>query len=148
QSEMSYYLSLLNQQLPIESQFVSRLVDNLNAEIVLGNVRNRDEGVEWLGYTYLFVRMLRSPGLYQAGPEYEDDSALEQKRVGLIHSAATVLRKSGLVKYDEKTGKLQSTELGRLASHYYITHGSMDTYNNLILPGITTIELFRVFALS
>ncbi|TDZ73205.1 Pre-mRNA-splicing factor brr2 [Colletotrichum trifolii] len=148
QNEIQYYLSLLNQQLPIESQFVSRLVDNLNAEVVLGNVRSRDEGVEWLGYTYLFVRMLRSPGLYQVGAEYEDDEALEQKRVDLIHSAAAVLRKSNMVKYDEKTGKLQSTELGRIASHYYITHGSMDTYNNLIQPSITTIELFRVFALS
>ncbi|KAK0383145.1 hypothetical protein NLU13_9058 [Sarocladium strictum] len=148
QSEIQYYLSLLNQQLPIESQFVSKLVDNLNAEIVLGNVRTRDEGVEWLGYTYLFVRMLRSPGLYQVGAEYEDDEALEQKRVDLIHSAAMVLRKSNLIKYDEKTGRLQSTELGRIASHYYITHGSMETYNNLIQPQITTIELVRVFSLS
>jgi pre-mRNA-splicing helicase BRR2 len=52
-SELQYYLSLLNQQLPIESQFVSRLADNLNAEIVSGTVRNRDEAVQWLGYTYL-----------------------------------------------------------------------------------------------
>lgn len=148
QNEMQYYLSLLNQQLPIESQFASRLVDNLNAEIVLGNVRSRDEGVEWLGYTYLFVRMLRSPGLYSVGADYEDDDALEQKRVDLIHSAAAVLKKAGLVTYDEKTGKLKGTELGRIASHYYITHGSMDTYNKLIQPSITTIELFRVFALS
>ncbi|KAJ9142130.1 Pre-mRNA-splicing factor brr2 [Pleurostoma richardsiae] len=148
QGEMQYYLSLLNQQLPIESQMVSRLVDNLNAEIVLGNVRSRDEGVEWLGYTYLFVRMLRSPGLYSVGAEYEEDEALEQKRVDLIHSAATVLRKCNLIKYDDKTGKMQGTELGRIASHYYITHGSMETYNNLIQPSITTIELFRVFALS
>jgi pre-mRNA-splicing helicase BRR2 len=125
QTEMQYYLSLLNQQLPIESQFVSKLVDNLNAEIVLGNVRSRDEGVEWLGYTYLFVRMLRSPGLYSVGAEYEEDDALEQKRVDLIHSAAVVLEKSNLVKYDKKTGKLQATELGRIASHYYITHSSM-----------------------
>jgi pre-mRNA-splicing helicase BRR2 len=51
--ELQYYTSLMNQQLPIESQFVSRMVDNLNAEIVLGTVRNRDEGVQWLGYTYL-----------------------------------------------------------------------------------------------
>lgn len=51
-SELQYYLSLLNQQLPIESQFVGKLADNLNAEIVLGNVRNRDEAVQWLGYTY------------------------------------------------------------------------------------------------
>ncbi|EHL03362.1 putative Pre-mRNA-splicing factor brr2 [Glarea lozoyensis 74030] len=148
QSEMQYYLSLLNQQLPIESQFVSKLVDNLNAEVVLGNVRSRDEGVEWLGYTYLFVRMLRSPGLYSVGADYEGDSALEQKRVDLIHSAAVVLEKSNLIKYDKKTGKLQSTELGRIASHYYITHSSMLTYNHHIQPSITPIELFRVFALS
>lgn len=148
QNEMQYYLSLLNQQLPIESQFASRLVDNLNAEIVLGNVRTRDEAVEWLGYTYLFVRMLRSPGLYSVGADYEDDEALEQKRVDLIHSAATVLKKSNLITYEEKSGKLKGTELGRIASHYYITYGSMDTYNKLIQPSITTIELFRVFAQS
>lgn len=52
-AELQYYLSLLNQQLPIESQFVSKLADNLNAEIVLGTVRNREEAVQWLGYTYL-----------------------------------------------------------------------------------------------
>jgi pre-mRNA-splicing helicase BRR2 len=148
QTEMQYYLSLLNQQLPIESQFVSKLADNLNAEIVLGNVRSRDEGVEWLGYTYLFVRMLRSPGLYQVGTDYEGDDNLEQKRVDLIHSAAVVLEKSNLIRYDKKTGKLQATELGRISSHYYITHSSMLTYNHHIQPSITPIELFRVFSLS
>jgi pre-mRNA-splicing helicase BRR2 len=148
QGEIPYYLSLLNQQLPIESQLASKLVDNLNAEVVLGNIRSRDEGVEWLGYTYLFVRMLRSPGLYSVGAEYEDDEALEQKRVDLIHSAAAVLKKSSLIKYDEKTGKMQSTELGRIASHYYITHSSMDTYNKLIQPSMNDVELFRVFAQS
>lgn len=51
--ELQYYLSLLNQQLPIESQFVAKLADNLNAEVVLGTIRNRDEAVQWLGYTYL-----------------------------------------------------------------------------------------------
>jgi pre-mRNA-splicing helicase BRR2 len=148
QSEIQYYLSLLNQQLPIESQLMSKLADNLNAEIVLGNVRNRDEGVEWLGYTYLFVRMLRSPGLYSVGSEYSGDEALEQKRVDLIHSAASVLEKAGLVKYDKRTGKLQATELGRIASHYYITHHSMLTYNHHLQPMINMIELFRIFALS
>lgn len=38
--ELQYYLSLLNQQLPIESQMVGKLADMLNAEIVLGNVQN------------------------------------------------------------------------------------------------------------
>ena len=146
--EMQYYLSLLNQQLPIESQFISKLSDNLNAEVVLGNVRTRDEAVDWLGYTYLYVRMTRSPGLYSVGAEYEDDSILEQKRVDLVHSAATALEKANLIKYDKKSGKLQPTELGRIASHYYITHTSMLTYNHHIQPMISSIELFRIFALS
>lgn len=147
QSEMQYYMSLLNQQLPIESQLMSKLADNLNAEIVLGNIRSRDDGVDWLGYTYLFVRMIRSPGLYQVGDE-DDDESLEHKRVDLIHAAATVLERAQLVKYDKRSGKLQSTELGRIASHYYITHKSMLTYNQNITSSITPIELFRVFALS
>src|SRR5260370_14233990 len=33
-AELQYYLSLMNQQLPIESQFMSKLADNLNSEIV------------------------------------------------------------------------------------------------------------------
>ena len=52
-SELQYYLSLLNQQLLIKSQFVSKLADNLNAEIIPGTARNCDEAVHWLGYTYL-----------------------------------------------------------------------------------------------
>ena len=40
---------------------LANLVDNLNAEIVLGTVQNAREAVNWLGYTYLYVRMLRNP---------------------------------------------------------------------------------------
>ncbi|KAI8977390.1 Sec63 Brl domain-containing protein [Mycotypha africana] len=148
-SELQYYLSLINTQLPIESQFVSRLADNLNAEIVLGTIRNRDEAVQWLGYTYLYVRMLRNPTLYNISlDELDEDPHLEQKRVDLIHSAATLLDKCNLIKYDKKTGRFQVTELGRIASHYYVTHHSMATYNQHLRPMMTEIELFRVFALS
>lgn len=44
-------------------------MDNLNAEIVLGSVQTLREAVNWLGYTYLYVRMLRNPALYGVGAE-------------------------------------------------------------------------------
>ncbi|KIY72493.1 putative RNA helicase [Cylindrobasidium torrendii FP15055 ss-10] len=146
-SELQYYLSLLNQQLPIESQFVSKLSDNLNAEIVLGTIRNRDEAVQWLGYTYLYVRMLKSPALYGVGADYDDDGLI-QKRADIIHSAAVLLEKCQLLKYERSTGRFQSTELGRIASHYYVTHNSMMVYNQHLRPTMSMLELFRVFALS
>ena len=52
---------MLTYQVPIESQFQSLLVDNLNAEIVLGTVTNVKEAIAWLGYTYLNIRMTKNP---------------------------------------------------------------------------------------
>ncbi|OBZ77999.1 putative U5 small nuclear ribonucleoprotein helicase [Grifola frondosa] len=148
-SELQYYLSLMNQQLPIESQFVAKLTDNLNAEIVLGTVRNRDEAVQWIGYTYLYVRMLKDPALYSVGVDYlEDDPTLVQKRADIVHTAAVLLEKCHLIKYERSSGRFQSTELGRIASHYYVTYNSMATYNQHLRPTMSTLELFRVFALS
>ncbi len=148
-SELQYYLSLLNQQLPVESQMISKLADMLNAELVLGTVRNVRDAVGWLGYTYLFVRMMKNPSLYGVDPSaVRDDPKLEQRRASLIHSAAVLLEKSSLLKYDRKTGIMQSTELGRIAAHYYCTHETMQTFMQLMKPSLTEIELFRIFSLS
>lgn len=38
--------------------------------------------------------------------------------------------------------------MGRIASHFYITHNSIQTYNQLLKPTLSEIELFRVFSLS
>ena len=146
-SELQYYLSLLNQQLPVESQMISRLADTINAEVVLGNIQNIKDAVNWLGYTYLYIRALRQPSLYGVD-SLQSDPLLQQRRVDLAHAAATVLAKNNLIKYDRKTGQIQITDLGRIASHYYCTYESMATYNQLLKPTLSEIELFRVFSLS
>ena len=91
-SELQYYLSLMNQQLPIESQFVSKLADQLNAEIVLGTVQNAREACNWIGYTYLYVRMLRNPSLYGIAPDVlTRDITLEERRADLVRISYTLL---------------------------------------------------------
>ena len=148
-SELQYYLSLLNQQLPIESQLIQKLPDMLNAEVVLGNIQNVKEATTWLGYTYLYVRMLRNPTLYGVSYDaYNEDPLLEKHRTDLVFTAANIIDKSNLIKFDRRTGQLQVTELGRIASHYYCTHETMMTYNQLLKPTLSEIELFRVFSLS
>lgn len=51
----------------LSNSFVGGLVDALNAEIALGTVTNVSEGVSWIGYTYLLVRMQRNPMFYGEG---------------------------------------------------------------------------------
>lgn len=93
--------------------------------------------------------MLKTPSLYSVGPDYlDDDPLLIQKRADIAHSAAALLEKCNLIKYDRQSGKFTSTELGRIASHFYVTYNSMATYNQHLRPTMSTLELIRVFALS
>ena len=91
-SELRFYLSLMNQQLPIESQFISKLADQLNAEIVLGTIQNAREACSWLGYTYLYIRMLRNPTLYGLPADIlESDKTLDEMRADLVSNLCTTV---------------------------------------------------------
>lgn len=66
------------------------------------------DAVNWLGYTYLYVRMLRNPTLYAVSHDDRSiDPLLERRRMDLVHTAATVLEKNNLVKYDKRSGNFQ-----------------------------------------
>eukprot|EP01039_Chlorochromonas_danica_P004415 gene4415-4836_t len=148
-SELQYYLSLMNQQLPIESHLVSRLPDILNAEIVLGTVSSLDEAVEWLGYSYFFVRMLRRPLMYGCSEDdIANDPTFIRARSNFAHAALVSLDKTGLAKYDRRTGAVASSYLGKIASYYYITAESLALYNENLRSSMNEVEVFRLFSLS
>lgn len=132
-NKLSNYLSLLTNQFPIESNFIECLADNLNAEITLGTISNIEEAIEWLSYTYLFVRMRLNPQVY--GMTYEDvmmDPTLELKRRELIMCAAQSLDKAKMIRYNKRTGDLHVTDLGRTASHFYIKYATVEIFNECV----------------
>ncbi|QLL34924.1 hypothetical protein HG536_0H02990 [Torulaspora globosa] len=147
QTDVQYFLAILNQQLPIESQFVSMAVDALNAEVVSGSIRSRKDAVNWLSYTYLYVRALVSPQLYNVTDSEGDDSLL-RFRDSLAHSAFSVLQDEKLISYNAEEGTVQSTELGRIASYFYVKHKSMQTYNRGLNERSSQMDLFRLIAMS
>ena len=46
-----------------------------------------------------------------------------------------------MARFDEKSGNLYVTELGRVASHFYIKHSSVVTYNELLKPHMSEAEV-------
>lgn len=148
-SDVLYYLSLLNNQLPIESQVVSRIVDMLNAEVANGSISSIIEGSHWLSFTYLFVRMLKNPILYGIPvEEREADSTLERRRAELIHSAAMELHNSGLIRYNKKSGELIGTDVGKVSADFYVSHQSMALYIERMKECNSDIDLLRIFSSS
>lgn len=153
QDQLPHYLRLLTTGIPMESALIKALPDHLNAEIVSGTVSNLDEACEWLSYTYLFVRMKKNPLAY--GLKLEDvqqDPLLVNKRKQLLMDAAEKLASCRMIKIlREKPrgmnhplasgggdsafeGKIAFavTSMGRVASHFYIQHTSIETFNDLL----------------
>ncbi|XP_020291198.1 activating signal cointegrator 1 complex subunit 3 isoform X2 [Pseudomyrmex gracilis] len=144
--KLSHYLSLLTNQIPIESSFITYLADNLNAEIVLGTISNVAEAIEWLSYTYLFVRMKKNFHAY--GLIYQtlvEDPNLEKTRKDLIDNAAKALDKARMIRY-MPTGDLSATDLGRIASHYYLKYDTVEIFNELIQSVMTEAQIMTVIS--
>ncbi|KAK1407351.1 hypothetical protein QVD17_38965 [Tagetes erecta] len=147
--KLAYYLRLLTSQLPIESQFISSLKDNLNAEVTLGTVTNVKEACAWLGYTYLFIRMKMNPLAYGIGwDEVIADPSLGLKQRSLVTDAARALDKAKMMRFDEKSGNFYCTELGRIASHFYIHYSSVETYNEMLRRHMSDSEIIDMVAHS
>lgn len=128
--QVSHYLRLIAHALPIESKFQSRLADHLNAEIHAGTVTSIAEGVRWLEYTYLWQRIRINPLSYGLTiGDVRRDPELRTIRSEFIASSAAALNEACMVRFNPDTGALDTTDLGRIASHYYIEHISMRTFN-------------------
>ncbi len=68
-----------------------------------GTVASIEEGVRWLSYTYLHVRMTRNPLAY--GVRWEEkagDPSLIGRRTALIEEAASRLDEARMLRYDRK----------------------------------------------
>lgn len=147
--KLHHYLSAVTAQQPIESRFSSKLVDNLNAEIALGTVTSVSEAVQWLGYSYLFVRMKREPRNYGIEwAEIRDDPMLVQRRRQLVIQAARVLQKSQMIIFNEKTEELRAKDVGRIASQYYVLQTSIEIFNEMMRPRASEADVLRMISMS
>ena len=147
--KLDHYLSAVTQQQPIESKLSRKLVDNLNAEIALGTVTSIPEAVQWLGYSYLFVRMQRNPLTYGIDwAEIRDDPHLVQRRRKLVVNAARVLQQSQMVIFNETTEELRAKDVGRIASQYYVLQTSVEIFNTMMSSRATEKDVLRMISLS
>ena len=148
-NKLTHYLALLSHQMPIESQFPNALPDHLNAEVTLGTVTNIAEAITWLSYTYLYIRMMRNPMAYGIlHRDKELDPQLLNRRRDLITQAALHLDREQMIRFDEKSGIFAGTDLGRVASHYYINHQTVAHFNENLVDSMSEPEILCLLAQS
>ncbi|VBB85675.1 RNA helicase related to Ski2p, putative [Yarrowia lipolytica] len=146
---LSHFISAVTEQHPIESKLQDQIVDNLNAEISLGTVTNVDEGVAWLGYTYLFVRMRKNPLAYGlTWADVQDDPMLGGHRRKLIVAAAQRLHTLQMIVFDERVGSFVSKDSGRVASDFYLLNNSIEIFNTMMKPDASEADVLALLSMS
>ncbi|KAK0190876.1 Sec63-domain-containing protein [Armillaria mellea] len=149
EDRLTHYLEAITSQNPIESQFQRGMVDALNAEVSLGTVANTHDAVQWLGYTYLFVRMRKNPYGYGILREStSDDPNLGNKRNDLVTSAAQKLVEARMMIYDRITGAFTIMDLGRIAAKYYIRYESIEVFNKEFRPKMSEADVLAMLSMS
>ncbi|MFB6164418.1 MAG: DEAD/DEAH box helicase [Haloarculaceae archaeon] len=103
------YRRLLRDGKEIESRLAADLDAHLNAELVLGTVRDLDDVLEWIETTFYAVRARSAP------EKYESQGQLRERVSDTLES----LVERGFVEMDADL-RLSPTRLGRLASKFYL----------------------------
>ena len=138
--KLDHYLDAITNQYPIESKFAGKLPEHLNAEIALGSVSTVGEAIRWLGYTYMHVRMRKSPQTYGLLPrDLESDPHLLVERRKMVLNAARLLRETQMIILDENDAgeSLIAKDIGRIASEYYLLRSTVEQFNNMMGPSAT-----------
>ncbi|KAH8118593.1 Sec63-domain-containing protein [Phellopilus nigrolimitatus] len=146
---LDHYLNAVMAQHPIESKFVEGMSDSLNAEIALGTVTNVAEAVQWIGYTYLFVRLRKNPRLH--GITYQeviDDPQLGRKRRELVQSKASQLAEARMIVFDKERDAFAITDLGRIAAKYYIRARTVVVFNEVFRPKMSEADVLLMVCKS
>ncbi|MES1907489.1 MAG: hypothetical protein MHM6MM_000599, partial [Cercozoa sp. M6MM] len=122
--KVGHFVQQMTAALPLESSFLKQghtLANHLNAELVLGTVTSIDDAVQWLSYTYLYVRLVANGRHYQVPPhEIVHDPLLLSFRRKLVVDAMHTLMKARMARLDTNSGAVHYTRLGRVAAHYYV----------------------------
>ncbi|KAI6105687.1 Sec63-domain-containing protein [Pisolithus sp. B1] len=149
EEKLPHYLEAVTSQTPIESKFLSGMTDALNAEIALGTVSSVSDGVRWLGYTYLFVRMKKNPLQYGLSRETVfDDPSLVERRQQAIRSAAKQLAQLKMIDFDADAETFTTKGIGQIAAKYYIRHQSIEEWKVSFKPAMSEADVLRTLSMS
>ncbi|KAH0483158.1 MAG: uncharacterized protein KVP18_001187 [Porospora cf. gigantea A] len=145
-AKLESYVQAASANLPCESHLAARLQNLLNAEVSTGVVASIEEGMDWLAHSFYLIRAMHQPLKYNLTP---DDVAIDADLSGfrrqLVHKAALELNQRKLVRFNPLSGVLSATELGRVATRFYLDVDTIGTFIRELPLVESPVDLLKVY---
>ncbi|KAK3603692.1 hypothetical protein CHS0354_023298 [Potamilus streckersoni] len=124
------YEALLNGTQVIESSLHKNLIEHLQAEIVLHTINDISVAVEWLRYTFLYIRVMKNPQFYGM-PNGLSKEQIEKRLHDLCMKNLNLLTALNMTVMDEETFDIKPTDAGRLMARYCISFETMKLFSSI-----------------
>ncbi|KAK8860756.1 hypothetical protein M9Y10_012421 [Tritrichomonas musculus] len=121
---LSKYTTTLVNAEPINSKFIGKIEDFLNAEISLGTVTCKSDAMQWIRYTFM----------YERNPNDSD-------HIKRLDIAENNLNENMMIRTSIATESLQPTHLGQVASIHYIPFTAVKHFNENLRGDMNESEL-------
>jgi activating signal cointegrator complex subunit 3 len=152
QPKKQFYKRFLYEPFPVESSLKAALHNHLNAEVSGGTIRNKQDAVEYLTWTYFFRRLLVNPAYYGCADastdtvqayllDLVDETLADLQDQGCVDLSPGVPPNSTTAGAASASGersedvlvadfKVRPTVAGRVASYYYLDYRSIGVILN------------------
>ncbi|KAI8916332.1 P-loop containing nucleoside triphosphate hydrolase protein [Gorgonomyces haynaldii] len=128
----------------IESNLHQHLIENVNAEIVLGTVTNLDEAMLWLRSTFLYVRIKRNPSFYRLDHCSAEEGRLsaEKRLEAIFLKDIDLLAQNKIVL---KQDRFSPTAYGKIMSKHCISFDTMSLFVQASGKPLSMREMLELF---
>lgn len=142
----SFYKKFLYEPFPVESSLMDVLPDHINAEIVAGTIRNKQEFLDYLTWTYYFRRLMKNPKYYNL--DRLEPQNINEYLSKLVVTTLKSLIDSRCIDYDTDEQTLLSLPMGKIASFYYLSHHTMFMFTQSLDREMTLDQCLRILCNS
>ena len=126
----TFYRKFLYEPFPVESSLHEQLHDHVNAEIVNGAIRSKQDAVDFLTWTYFYRRLGRNPAYYSHGAETDaSPEGISRVLSDLIETTVDDLEHAGCVELADDGLGIAPATLGKVASYYYLNYTTVALFN-------------------
>jgi activating signal cointegrator complex subunit 3 len=144
QEKKNFYKKFLYEPFPVESSLANCLTDHLNAEIASGTLHSRQNCIDYLTWTYFFRRLAKNPAYYNL--DGNNANSINDYLNSLVNENLAKLRDSGCVELATDSDSISPTQLGHLASFYYVSHETVAHLQNTIHGSSSIAQLIDVLS--
>ena len=116
-NKKSFYKHFLDAGFPVESNIHKDIAYCLRTEIVRGNIKNEDDAISFLSFTFFYKRLTQNPSYY--GLVDASVEGVKSYLTKLVGKAFDEMVQFEFIKKDTTNGEVHPTSLGRNVPFYY-----------------------------